>query len=507
MLLTELERVRDKLAYLDLVDAKAHLSDFVRLAWPIVEPGVPMLWNWHLDLLCEYLEAVTFEAEPHPDWTAEHGSADPIRKLIINEPPGYCKSLIVSVMWPCWEWTHRPQLRTIFSSYSSDLAVRHSLHRRAVLESDWYRAGMRTAWGFPRFALADDENLKTHYSNMVTGEMVTVSTGSRAMGMHGDRIVIDDPLNPEEAVSDTKRETANRFFDTTLASRVRDKQRPVYVVVMQRLHEDDLSGHVRGEGWVRLVLPAVAEADEAHVGPLSGTVYTRAAGELLWAAREGPEQVALQRVVLGEYGFSGQYQQRPSPAEGGIFKRENWRYFRHAELPELLERMEAIRSSWDMTFKDREDNDFVAALVGGRIGADIYVYDGFHARMDFAATLKRYRAFAVAHPEALEKLVEDTANGPAIISTLKHEVPGIIPVTPTGGKLARARAVSPLQEAGNVWLPHPDECPWVAELIEEAAAFPNGAHDDYVDALSQLLARFTAGSVFDFYRARAEASA
>ncbi len=409
-----------------------------------------------------------------------------ITRLLINIPPRYMKSIAVSVMWPTWEWIRRPQTRWLFSSYSSSLSTDHSLARRMVIQSPWYQEH----WG-ERYQLAGDQNLKTQFANTARGVMIATSVGGSATGKGGDRVVVDDPHNPEEAQSDLQREAGVRFFKQTLSTRLNDKRKGAIVVIMQRLHEEDVSAVCIEQGYTHLCLPAEAPTRQVITTP-AGRVYEREPGGLLWPEREGPTEIAAAKVALGSYGYAGQYQQEPAPAEGGILKRAWWRYYRQAPSA-----FDEVILSWDMAFKDEEaarggkPPDFVVGQVWGRVAADKYLLDQVRDRMDFTATCAALKAQVVKWPRARAKLVEDKANGPAVIAALRKTVPGLIPVEPQGSKTARAYAVSPDIEAGNVYLP--EDAPWVGDFVEECAKFPNGANDDQVDAMTQALIRLGLG--------------
>ena len=232
-------------------------------------------------------------------------------------------------------------------------------------------------------------------------------------------------------------------------------------------------------------------------------------GELLWPERFGPDEMTSLKRSLGSYPAAGQSQQRPAPAEGGLHKRHWWRFWQPqgADLPPVVVRypdgslrpVEAVElpaaveeqmQSWDCAFKDLETSDYVVGQVWARLGADCFLLDQVRDRMDCPTTVRSVRELTAKWPYTFAKLVEDKANGPAVIQMLQHEIAGIIPVNPQGGKMTRAAAVSPLVEAGNIYLPHPQHAPWVEEFIEECAAFPNGAHDDQVDAATQALLRW-----------------
>jgi len=446
--------------------ARRHLRDFMRLAWHVVEPATPFVPGWHLDAICEHLEAV---------------AGGQIRNLVINMPPRHAKSLTVAVFWPAWEWIDHPERRWLFASYADSLSLRDSVKCRRLIESPWYQE----RWG-DRFRMAGDQNAKGRFENDKTGYRLASSVGGAVTGEGGDRVVVDDPHNVREIPSTTVRQAVLEWWDQAMSTRLNDPKTGARVIVMQRLHESDLSGHVLAQGgYDHLCLPAEYEGRRI-VTSIGWSDPRHETGELLWSDRFGPDELTTLKRSLGSYGAAGQLQQRPSPQEGGVFKRTWWRFY-----DRLPERFDEIIQSWDMTFKKADDNDFVAGHVWGRIGADCYLLDRVHERMGFVETQRSVRALTAKWPTALTKLIEDKANGPAIIDSLGREIGGFIPVEPEGGKEARAAAVSPMVEAGNVWLPSPEIAPWVTEVIEESAAFPNAAHDDDVDAMSQALRRLS----------------
>jgi predicted phage terminase large subunit-like protein len=232
-----------------------------------------------------------------------------------------------------------------------------------------------------------------------------------------------------------------------------------------------------------LKLPAEYEENQ-HVTSIGWKDPRTEPDELLWPERFGREEINTLKRSLGSYAAAGQLQQRPSPAEGGILKRQWWKFFREAP-PKFSE----VIQSWDCSFKDTRTSDFVVGQVWGRNGADKYLLDQVRRRMDCPATIQAVRRLSEKWPQSGEKLIEDKANGSAVVAMLKHKIPGLIAVTPEGGKDVRAQAVSPQIESGNVYLPDPAIAPWVRDFIEECAAFPNGAYDDQVDAMSQALVR------------------
>lgn len=456
------------------VQAQDSLRAFVEQAWPILEPAVPFVSNWHIDYIAEHLEAVT---------------AGEISRLLINVPPRSMKSILVSVLWPVWEWVRQPTGRWIFVSYADALASKHSLDRRTVITSDWFQ----TRWGH-RVQLAADQNVKSEFQNTERGVMVATSVGASVTGKGGSRIIVDDPHNPSQAESDVQRDAAVTFFRTTLSTRLDNQKTGAIVVVMQRLHERDLAATCLDLGYTHISLPAEAEVPTRLVFPRSGRVFTREPGDLLCPAREDRTELDHLKRVLGSAAYAGQYQQRPTAAGGAILQPNWFRYY--DDLPPV----DQWAQSWDMSFKDGTDSDFVVGLVAARRGADIYLVDRVKGQWGFSEACRQVRSLSDRYPRTRTILIEDAANGPAIIDHLKHIVSGLVAVRPEGGKLVRAHAVQPQVEAGNVYLPNPRPHgrlvpgrEWVEDFVHQLTVFPRGAHDDDVDAFTQLLVRWQAG--------------
>lgn len=470
------------------------LREFVDAAWKLLEPVARLQWNWHLDLICEYLTLIRdqqFQDNCHG-----------LEGVIFNVPPRTMKSLLISVFFPAWVWTQHPSRRFMFVSYSEKLSTQHSVYRRTVMESDWYQE----RWGTV-FSFAKDQNLKSHYENSARGIMFSTGMQATATGMGGDILIFDDPLNPEQALSETEREAVNLRFDSTFRSRINDPGTGVKIVIMQRLHELDLTGHIlRKEAarWKHISLPAIAQKDETFTFP-AGREHKFRSGDLLWPARLPQSFLDGQKIGMGSWAFNGQYQQEPAPMEGGIIKRRWVRFYR--ELPAAFD---FLVQSWDCTFTGSHGSDFVAGQVWGRAGGCYYMLPyRTYERLDFAPTKAAIKSCCALFPHADAVLIEDKANGPAIISELQKDIPGIVAVSPDGGKLSRAHAMAPLWEAGSIQLPDPHifGLPWMESYIHNICTFPRAAHDDDVDATSQALIymrnRLGEG-IMEFYRRQSE---
>lgn len=411
----------------------------------------------------------------------------PDGRLIITIAPQEGKSTRVTKDFVVWVLKHRPWCRVVTGSYGQSLANRNGRAIRNTI-STHPELRMRIAadnGSASEFQLAGEE-----------GGVVSVGIGAGLVGRPADLMVIDDPIKDrKEADSEVFRENVWEWWTDVASTRLAPGA-PV-VLILTRWHDDDLAGRLTraedGHLWKVIRIPAEADHDpeQGEHDPLD-----REPGEFLISARgRTPEQWRAIKVRVGTRTWNAQYQGRPSSAVGTIFKRDWWRFY---DQPLWLQRDDGTRIithfddliiSWDMTFKDTEGTDRVAGGVWMRRGADAYLLDWIVDRMDFVRTLREFRILAARWPQALLKLVEDKANGPAVISMLGHRVPGIVPEEPQGSKTARAAAVSPLAEAGNVWLPTPELVPAVGEFIEELAAFPTGVFDDLVDMTSQALNR------------------
>jgi predicted phage terminase large subunit-like protein len=446
---------------------------FVKKAWPVLHPETPMTWSWHYDYLCELLTLV------------KRGE---LTRLIINIPPRTAKSSIVSILYPVWLWTSEPQHDFLIASHSLDLSVEHSVQRRRVLKSRWFQRH----WGH-KFQLAPDRNQIAQFTNTCQGSMIAVSLSANVLGRGGDTLILDDPLTAPQALSETQRKTANTWFDNTFSTRLNNPATGAIVIVMQRLHELDVTGYLldaQPDRWKHVRIPLVAEEEETYKLPISGSEVRRNPGDVLMPERFTPRVVEEQRSRRLEY--AAQYQQRPAPLEGNIIRRHEIRFYggidpttgvRDEDLPTTFDRKII---SVDCAFKDTATADYTAIGVIGVKGRKRYILEMVNKRLDIAATETEILSQRWRHGYISAILVEDRANGQAVVQRLQAHVPGVIAVNPQGGKAARMHAMAPEWQAGD-WYVHRN-APWAGDFIKQITIFPAARHDDMCDVVSQAAA-------------------
>lgn len=481
---------------------------FVQCAWDIVEPAHPLIWGWHMQAVCDHLQAVT---------------EGRIKDLLINIPPGHSKSLLTAVLWPVWEWISNPSERTIFATHSDNLTLRDAMRRRDLIRDEWFRDWFMSDWD-----LSPDQRAKHFIKNTAKGEWYSTSFGSKITGFRGNKTVVDDPIDAQDAMM---RQSVNAMADVEyiyskiLATRFNDPRQGKRVVIMQRLHENDLSDWCIKNGFTHLNLATYFEPENRCVTyDVDGEEFWRdprqEEGELLFPELFDAEVIKGLEKSLAE-SFAAQHQQRPAPADGLIFKAHTLRFWipegvevapmtykikvgDKAEtyvapqmvLPKTLDRR---ANSWDMAFKKSEGTDMVAGGDWGKKGPNSFLLNMVCKRMDFVETVQAVLALKRTGRTVGAVVIEDKANGPAVISQLKKSVPGMIAYDPgQDSKIARAQAVTPFFEAGNIWLPHPALFPWVHKLVDHLLKFPKAELDDDVDQLTQMLAYWYLGKATAF---------
>lgn len=437
---------------------RTRLAAFTRKAFATVDPGASYKHNWHVDLIAEYLEACTRRE---------------VKRLVINVPPRYLKSISVTVAWPAWLLGKNPSERIVAASYSEMLSLKHSVDCRLVMQSDWYGRA------FPGVRFTGDQNEKHKFVTTARGQRFATSVSGGTTGEGGDFLIVDDPHNPRQALSDAQRQDGLTWFDQTFSNRLNDKENGVIVVVMQRLHANDLSGHLLAKGgWEHLCIPAVAETRTAI--DFGRVRLVREAGDVLHPARESAAAIERQKIEMGSYAFAGQYQQRPAPAEGGIFK-AHW-FARYAAPQESYQR---VVQSWDTANKASQLNDPSCCTTWGVREGGYDLLQVLVRRLEYpdlkALVARQAEAFG---PDAI--LIEDKASGQQLLQDLRRETRlPLIGILPTADKITRASGVSALVEAGKVALP--THAAWLTDYEAELMTFPNAPHADQVDSTTQFL--------------------
>ena len=472
---------------------------FFKRAWLVLEPNTKFDDNWHIKYLCDILQS---EVERIVNYKVKK------KDIIINIPPRSGKSYICTVMLTPWIWSRYPHFKVINSSYSADLSTKQCLDSRRLIDSNWYKS----FWGHV-FKLTSDQNTKSWYENNMGGMRKSTSTGASITGTGCDILVVDDPQNPELADSEIERETVKRYFGRTLYSRLNSQEFGLRMIDQQRLHEDDLTGHLLANSRKQYRFICIPAMLDDNISPPELSAYYK--NGLFFPARF-PLHVldnAKLSTNLGAYGFSSQMQQKPSPETGGLFKKVWWKFWKPKDidiLPDIIfkndngesiksevvnlpDSFEQIVDSWDTALDGLTTSDDVAGGKWGKIGAQKYLLNQTCGKLNFPDTKKEIIKLRDLNTATSAILIERSANGPAIKSDLEQEIPGIITI-PTGrlSKEDRVKISDTVPyiaqvEAGNVFLPHPSLYPWVDGFIVEHANFPKSKQDGQVDQAAQAI--------------------
>src|SRR5437899_8151976 len=463
---------------------RSDLGYFAERCFYDLNPQAAFLTNWHLEVIAAKLTAVR---------------GGKIRRLIINLPPRHLKSLLASIAFPAWCLGHDPSAQILCVSYAQDLASKLARDCRSIMMSPWYRRIFPTR-------LAPHRQAVQEFITTRQGYRLATSTGGVLTGRGADLILIDDPLKPEEALSEARRRATNDWYANTLYSRLNDKRCGAIVIIMQRLHEDDLVGHVlRQEPWEVVCFPAIAEAAEVHeIETIWGPrCFARRQGDALHPEREPLDTLDRIRRTVGEYNFAGQYQQTPAPLGGGLVKAAWFKRYGEKERSESFER---VVQSWDTANKATELSDFSVCTTWGVRGKNLYLLGLLRQRLEYPA-LKRAVREQRDRFAASVVLIEDKASGTQLIQELIADgCYGVTRYQPTTDKIMRLHAQTAMIENGFVYIP--ETAPWLAEYLHEMTVFPNGKHDDQVDSTAQFLdwvnKPMPSQGIFEYYRRMAE---
>lgn len=493
---------------LDRVDSERSLHKFIKLHWHILEPQQPFIDGWPLGAICEHLQAVT---------------SGEIKRLLINVPPGFMKSLATDVFWPAWEWgpKNMPSMRYLSFSYSAQLTERDNNRFRDLIRSPEYQAN----WG-SKFQISPHTFNTTKAQNSKTGWKIATSVGGVGTGERGDRVVVDDPHNVKESESDTVREETVRWFRESLQTRMNNPDRSAIVVIMQRVHDADVSGTIlAGEmGYEHLQIPMEYDS-RRHCATSIGWEDPRTVdGELAFPSRYSAPVVKQLKNDMSDYAIAGQFQQAPTPRGGGLFKTDHWRLWppegeeTNADgkplKPLRYPPMDYIVASLDTAYTTKEENDYSALTIwgvfhqasgqsieqrtadsfgtpiirgGDQVMPAIMLMEAWQERLEFHDLVEKVTKTCKKRGVST-LLIEAKANGISVAQEIarlcRAEEWGTVQVVPKGDKVARAHSVQHMLRNGMVYAP---DRKWADLLIEAAAIFPRGAHDDIVDSMVQAL--------------------
>jgi predicted phage terminase large subunit-like protein len=442
---------------------RSDLGLFVREVFAHLNPTAEFKANWHIDLVASKLMA------------ALRGD---IKRLIICMPPRSMKSILGSVALPAWALGRDPTANILCVSYSQDLANKLSSDTRSFMMSPRYREI------FPNTQLSSDRNAVGEFTTTRRGSRLATSVGGTLTGRGASRIIVDDALKPEEAHSDSARVRVNDWYGNTLISRLDNKETDVIIVIMQRLHEDDLVGYLQSiERWECVSLPAIAEEDERwEIESILGNYsHVRLAGTALHPERESPEVLESMCRAMGDADYTTQYLQRPSPRGGGLIKREWFQFYDSNQLPAHFP---LIVQSWDCATKPGELSDYSVCTTWGLLNGHYYLVHVYRERLDFPSLKRQVDNLAQFwNPETI--LVEDKSSGIALIQELGATIPGLRAYKPVGDKVMRMAAQTAKIENGFVHLPK--DAGWLPNYLHELETSPKDKYDDQVDSTSQAL--------------------
>jgi predicted phage terminase large subunit-like protein len=439
------------------------LACFISKSFLSVDSSQPYLHNWHIDVIADHL-VKAFRRD--------------IKRLVITLPPRSLKSISASVAFPAWALGQDPSLRFICASYSGDLAGKHGRDGRTIMESEWYQRV------FPRTRINPKKSAESEYETTAGGYRLATSPGGTLTGRGAGFLIIDDAINPRDAMSLAKREGVKQWFDGTLFSRLDDKRNDVIIVIMQRVHVDDLVAHVlEKEGWIHLNLPAIAESHERFELD-NGRIFARAPGDLLHPEREPATVLDDIKKNLGSFFFNAQYQQNPVPDGDSLVR---WEWFPTYDLHPSWQEYDRYVCSWDTAIKTGNSNDYSVCTVWLVRKTEVYLIEVIRERLEYPDLIRRVVELANKHLyQPNDILIEDTGSGASLIQDLgAREKIYAIPIKPQSDKVTRmASATAPI-EAGQVFIPK--KAHWLGDFQAEILQFPYGRHDDQVDSMSQFL--------------------
>lgn len=480
--------VKDGIVREALRSAAAHSSyDFLLQSWHINDPSTPLVPSWFMRLLCKVI-----------DDEIERVAAGLPKKhdYIINVPPRSLKSTILSINPAPKAWIKHPTMRFIYTSYNDEVSRDMSIKARRIIESPWYQEN----WGH-LYQLSDDQNRQNYFETTKGGKRMSTSTGGGITGKGAHMIFMDDPQDPRRANSEVERLATIEYFKHTLSTRLDDPSTGVFFLIMQRLHENDLTGYLLSsepERWRHICLPAEDDPEKSKVKPAGLRKHYR--DGLLFPERFTPEVLALVKSRMGSREYSGQYGQSPKKTEGNILKGNQLFTFRAADLPATY----TVDFAIDSAYTEDKDNDPSCILTYTKHDGRLFILGISLVRKDFPAFCQHLIEYctAMGADDQSTIAVEPKATGKSIVQQLRGVTPLSIieDVPPTSSKVERAHSITPKMEAGRVGVPAEGSRfhgPWVEAFILEIENFPLGAHDDQVDCLTMAVRRGLRVSAWD----------
>lgn len=490
----------------NILKAELSLHEFVKQAWPTIEGDKEFVDGWHIQAICEHLEAVAYRK---------------IRNLIINLPPRCMKSTLVSIAFPAWLWLHNSSEQFLYASYALQLSLRDSVKCRRLISSPWYQA----RWG-DRYQLVGDQNTKSRFDNTNKGYRIACSAGSAITGEGGSFLITDDCNNALDLDSEIQRENKINWWNQVWSTRLNDKKNDCRIVIQQRIHERDITGYIMAhddlDEWTKLILPMEFEEkrkSKTIILPSTKNLIWEdpriKEGQLLWPERINEDELKSLKQALGSsYAVAGQLQQRPSPEAGGIIKKSWFQWWKDATPPQI----EFLLQSWDTAFSTGKHSAYSACTTWGVFYDHNYIENVILLSMwrgrveytelreiakrlyfDYRDTGKeRNPKFKGRFPDMC--LIEAKATGDPLIRDLALAGINAIPFNPTGygDKMKRVHFITPLIEGGRVWLParqpsYDTLLPFADEFLEAVACFPNLESNDLVDTMSQAFTKLKTG--------------
>lgn len=455
-----------RLELIKIRKAELSLYEFVKQAWPIIEPDRKYVDGKHIQVLCEHLECV---------------SKGQINDLLINMPPRHMKSLCVSVFWPAWVWITQPSSQWIVATSNADLTKRDNLKNRNIIESEWYQE----RWG-DIVELSDEQSQKNEFMTTKKGRRLGVCLGGKPTGRDADYLVADDLNDINEIRSPTVRENVIHLWTKVLSTRRNDKQGDIIskrVVMQQRCHLSDLAGHIlehlHETNYEVLNMEAIATSTHVVPYPISKKEWIREEKTALYPERFDLPALEQTRLELTDKDFEAQFQQKPAPDGGNVWKPswfQNW----EGDYPTTIL---SIVQSWDTAFKDNAKSDYSCCTTWGILTHGYVLLDVFREKLQFPELKEAVKSLKLKH-NPIYILIEDKASGQSIYQACKDMRVPLIPITPVKDKIRRAELVSPILKQKKVWYYTGD---WYAEFIKEVIHFPDVDHDDQIDSCSQLL--------------------